>query len=369
MNIFLSASMLLLFVSLDLAAQNPAARRTSDSLVREGIRHADAGELDEALRLYDSARAVDPTNSIPVYETAYVRYTGKEYREAADLLEGILDSDRAEGGYYQLLGNCYDMLGNRDTAISTYKRGLERFPDSGPLYLELGVMSFGAKDIAAAVNYWEQGIRRNPEFPSNYYWAARAYCNSSERLWGLIYGEIFLNLERTSMRTREISRLLFDTYDSVFSFGKDRSGIRLVKQITMTPPEEGKKFKLPFEMRCQMTMAMAVVPAALGAAVGDDTTVTLALLDRIRTGFVDDWYKKRNDTVYSNVLFDWHRQLIDKGYFRAYNYWLLSEGAGDEFGEWYDANGSEFARFTEWFRKNPMPIDSEHSFSRMALLE
>lgn len=365
MNTISLITALFFLFSLDLVAQDQAAQRTSDSLVREGVIHADRGELDEALRLYERARTVDPGNASPVYEIAYVHYSRKEYRDAADLLQGILGSERAEGIYFQLLGNCYDMLGDSARAIATYKQGLERFPESGSLYLELGIMSLGAKDLATAVNYWEQGIYKAPTFPSNYYWAARAYCGSSERIWGVLYGEIFLNLERNSARTQEISRLLFNTYGDAFVFRKDSSAVRFVTQMTVVPPEEGKDIVLPFEMQYETGMMMAMLPAA-GQG---DSAVSLANLDMIRTEFANNWHGSGNDTVYQNVLLAWHKALIDNGYFSAYNHWLMSQGAADEFERWYAADHTPFDTFAEWFSKHPMPIDGEHFFSRLALQE
>ena len=68
------------------------------------------------------------------------------------------------------------------------------------------------------MTYFEKGIEVNPMFASNYFRAAKIYCNSSEEVWGMIYGEIFINLERTNDRTFKISKLLFDTYKSEITF-------------------------------------------------------------------------------------------------------------------------------------------------------
>ncbi len=74
------------------------------------------------------------------------------------------------------------------------------------------MIQLGKKDYNKALTYFEKGIEVAPNYSSNYYWCARLYCNSTEEVWGMIYGEIFMNLERNSKRTAEISKLLFDTY-------------------------------------------------------------------------------------------------------------------------------------------------------------
>ena len=75
-----------------------------------------------------------------------------------------------------------------------------------------------ALEIMQAIPYYEKGIEMAPEYPSNYYRLARIYCNSENEIWGVIYGEIFMNLERNTQRTREISALLYQTYQKALVY-------------------------------------------------------------------------------------------------------------------------------------------------------
>ncbi|MFZ1799296.1 MAG: tetratricopeptide repeat protein, partial [Chitinophagaceae bacterium] len=166
---------------------------------KEAIKLEDEeGKYDEAIQLLKEAEALDPENINYPYEIAYAYSGKKEYKKASDILEKLLDRKDVNGRIYQALGNAYDFQGKGDKAISTYEKGLKKFPNSGELYLESGNMDLVKKDYNKALNYYEKGIEMDPKFPSNYYWASKIYCSSEDEVWGMIYGEIFMNLERNS---------------------------------------------------------------------------------------------------------------------------------------------------------------------------
>ncbi len=136
----------------------------------------------------------------------------------------VLDDKNSMDLYYELVGDCYDDMGKSDKSIDTYSDGLKKFPASGRLHLEIGIALMRKEKYNDALFHFEKGIEVNPEFPSNYYWASRIFCSySTEKVWGMIYGEIFLNLERTTDRSKEISKLLYDTYKSQITFKGDSS--------------------------------------------------------------------------------------------------------------------------------------------------
>ena len=195
-------SLIMITASCAAVAQSTVDKNEVRRLRGEGIALADRGEYDKAIERYEQGLKIDPTNAGLKYETAFVYYQRKDYKGCAEQLEKILDDKEAEDLFYQLLGNSYDNLGDAGKAVATYDAGLKRFPRSGPLHLEAGIMAMEAKDYNRAVQYWETGIEAAPQFPSNYFWASKLYLQSSRPLWGFLYGEIFVNLERGSSGPR-----------------------------------------------------------------------------------------------------------------------------------------------------------------------
>ena len=107
---------------------------------------------------------------------------------------------------YQLLGNAYDMAGDRKRAVKTYEKGLRENPDAGRLYLELGNIAYAERQYDRALACYRRGATVDPAHPSNYRSLALLYAISTEPVWTLVWGELFMNLERGSGRTSAMSR-------------------------------------------------------------------------------------------------------------------------------------------------------------------
>src|SRR6202012_1955967 len=97
-----------------------------------------------------------------------------------------------------------------------YKAGIKRFPKSGVLYSEYGEMLWARQDYSA-VRQWEKGIEVDPNYSSNYYHASKYYFFTFDKVWALVYGETFVNLESYSKRTAEIKELLLEGYKKLFT--------------------------------------------------------------------------------------------------------------------------------------------------------
>jgi hypothetical protein len=103
-----------------------------------------------------------------------------------------------------------------------YKTALRKFPESGVLYNDYGELLWDRNDFAAASKQWLRGIQTDQNFSGNYYNAARYYYMTEDKVWGLLYGEIFLNLESYSRlaccRCWHNSRCIVGAAHQVYSF-------------------------------------------------------------------------------------------------------------------------------------------------------
>ena len=127
----------------------------------------------------------------------------------------------------------------------------------------------------------------------------------------------------------------------------------------MALPKDGEDIKLPFSMPYEMTMVLAITSEL------EEKDLGIYSFNNIRTSFINNWYENKRNIEYPNVLFDWHKKLIDLGYFESYNYWLLMKGNEDEFDKWVTNNKEKFDEFIEWFTNNPLTIDNQNNFKRL----
>lgn len=207
--------------------------------------------------------------------------------------------------------------------------------------------------------FYELGIEAEPKFPSNYYRAARIYCNSDEEVWGMIYGEIFMNLERNTDRTAEISKLLYNTYKSEITFTNDTSfSVSFSRNATINIGDlkNLKKMKLPF--------GVGVYEPTLMLSMLEVKTIDLNTLDHIRTNFVTNYFERGQNKTYPNLLFTYQKKVKEAGRLEAYNHWILMKGDEVAFDQWHTANNTKWDSFTKWFSANGLKIDNDNKFYR-----
>jgi tetratricopeptide (TPR) repeat protein len=319
---------------------------------KTAIYEMEEGNIEKAILILEECKGLDPENANYPYEIAYAHYLNKDYKAASKILKNVIKKYEENDRVWQMLGNTYDLMGNPQKAIKTYEEGLERFPNSGILYLERGNMEMLEKEYNEALGYYEKGILAEPTFPSNYYWASKIYMGSNQEVYGLIYGEIFMNLERGSKRTEDISALLYKVYESQISFESDTSiSVSFCQQndINITI-EDLKELKLPFCMLFETTFSIALT---------ETKEIDLESLNNARTNFLTNYQTGKFKENYPIALYDYQQEIMDAGHFEAYNYWLLGKGDTLTSEVWFDVQREKFNAFIDWYSENPMEIDPD----------
>lgn len=356
----------LMLVSGGAYAQQDSLRAREKAIA--AIRLMDGGEPEKSIPLLEEAAKLDPGNLDYPYETAYARYLMKDYGKSVDILRKLARRDDANDRVYQLLGNSYDMAGQREKAVETYDKGLKLFPSSGNLYLERGVMEVMNKEYGKALSYFEAGIAAAPMYPSNYYWAAKIFGNyTHEEVWGMIYGEIFLNLERNTRRTSEISKMLYLIYKSEIKLDGDSASVSFSKNnvINLSYDPKGGPEALAEQLKNLKMPYGGVYEPNLAIAVGNEKIINLQSLNNIRSRFLDLYQQKfRSMTKVPVVLFDYQLQVKEAGFLEPYNYWILGYGEEQDFNNWRAANADLFNRFLEWVKDHRLTINEETRFYR-----
>jgi len=346
----------------------------------EAIQLMDDGKLAESIALLEEARKLDPAEPEIVYEMALAQYQQKNFEGAMKLLKELVKKKQATGRVYAMMGNTFDEMGKPEKAIDIYDEGIKKFPEEGNLYLERGVMELRRNDHNAALGFFEKGIQAAPMYPSNYYRAAKIFFDSDQEVWGMIYGEIFMNIERGSKRTEEISKLLYYTYKGEIKFGTDTSAaVSFAKQnntIYLDASQSKKKqvsslaSALAEQVMASMgnSFANGAYEMTLVKSIIGEKMINLESLNRIRTRFLDIYAQDGHDTSYPVVLFDFQRKVKEAGYLGAYNYWILGWGDEKVFEEWRSEHRQEWTDFMKWFKENRINITGANAFVRTRMI-
>lgn len=256
------------------------------------------GDYANALLVLNRATQLAPTDIDISKDLALSYYLQKDFNKSLDVLKPLLEREDADDQCYQIASNNYKQLVLLKECDKLLRRGIKKFPASGALYNELGELLWAQQDYDA-IKQWEKGIEVDPGFSKNYYNAAKHYHLLGNRIWSLLYGEIFVNLEPFTNRTPEIKSLLLDDYKRLFT------------ETQVALPEDTKNDFTTAFVKC-MNKQTSLVSSGINAEV----------LTMIRSRFILDWFYEMGDKM-PFKLFELHRQLLQEGLFDAYNQWLF----------------------------------------------
>src|SRR6266508_1186972 len=169
------------------------------------------GDFDNAIVILTHALQTDKNNLEMLKDLTMSYYYKRDYEKALEQVKLLLDHDNADVVTYQIAGNVYKALEEVKEGEKIYKTGLRKFPNSGALYSEYGELLWAKKDFSA-IDQWENGIRIDPAYGGNYYNASLFYFYTRDKVWSLIYGEIFVNMESLSDRVASMKQLLLQGY-------------------------------------------------------------------------------------------------------------------------------------------------------------
>ena len=304
-----------------LALAQPTDVKTMQETARNFMR---SGDYDNAIIVLTRALQQDKDNLELQKDLVMTYYLKRDYNKALDGVKVLVERDDADVATFQIAGNVYKALEEVKDCEKVYKKGLKKFPRSGPLYSEYGELLWAAKDFSA-IEQWELGIRWDPAYSGNYYNAANYYYYTKDKVWSLLYAEIFINMESLSERGAAMKQLLLQGYKE-----------KLFASSDILKDEGGNKSEFSRGVLEQMSKQSSLATMGL-----NPETLTM-----IRTRFILDWFNTYA-AKYPFKLFDYQRQLLSEGMFEAYNQWLF--GPVDNlanYDNWTRTHAEEYNEFS-----------------------
>jgi hypothetical protein len=120
-------------------------------LIKQGIELNNARDYAGAIEKYKQSLSTEPDNPQANYQMAFtLSAAGKGTEGIPYLNKTVATSNNFTGPAYELLGSIYDAAKQPQQAIDAYKAGIKIKPDYQPLYFNLGLAYFRAKQFADA---------------------------------------------------------------------------------------------------------------------------------------------------------------------------------------------------------------------------
>ena len=310
----------ILFVLQFSYAQSPDAKQlheTAKTFMKQG-------DFPNAILVLNRAIQLAPQDMDISKDLALNYYFQKDNNKALGIILPLLERGDADDQCFQIAGNIYKELGMEKECEKVYKKGIKKFPESGLLYNDWGELLLAQRN-ADAIKFWEKGIEQDPSFSKNYYNAAKYYFLTTDKVWGILYAEMFINMEPLGNKTPEIKELLVESYKKLFS------------DVNL---EQSNKDKNNFVHAYLQSMNKQTSLASMGI-----NTESLAM---IRIRFILDW-NNGNNAKFPFRLFDYQRQLLQEGMFDAYNQWIFGPAQNlAAFQNWITTHSTEYNAFNNF---------------------
>jgi tetratricopeptide (TPR) repeat protein len=153
-----------------------------------------AGSFGPAIASYQQAIALAPDKPVLYRDLARAFLLSGNYRRSESTISPLVESGRADAQAYAISASIQTALHEDKKARKLLDKGLEKFPGSGFLFHEKGKYYEQQRDLPEALKTWIAGIAADPGYHVNYYEAARAYMQTEQPVWAMLYAEIFISL-------------------------------------------------------------------------------------------------------------------------------------------------------------------------------
>ena len=335
----------LIIILIFILAQNVYAENSAeaDSLAKEAISLMNRQEFKKAIGLLEQSIEIDSASIVYPYELALCYYKLEKYEKAISLLEPLKDHPDSYEQIYQIIGNSYDFLAMKTDAIKTYIQGLEKFPNSGRLHMELGIAELGRDNDNLAIQYFEKGINVDPEYPNNYYRLANYYEENELYVFAYFYTEYFLNYTKNQNKFREMTKKIAVFFNKFVKY--ENGSFDVVKKNV-----ESSSLLRPFENKTEKVINELFTQKIENFSIQE--------IYKIRSRFLKYWNEDNYSRKYYLGLFSYHDQLKKEGLFEAYNYWLMTDYNIDEFKMWFQGNHKQYDKILKWLRQNKLSTEN-----------
>lgn len=134
-----------------------------NNLFQQAYQLQSAGQLEEALQLYQQELEQHPDHSDTLYLCGVIYGQQKSYHQAIECIEKAIQLNPQQPIYFYNLANSYKAINEFETAIIHYKKALALNPEYGEVYYQLGKLLKDMDFFGDARQFLTQAIHYKPE--------------------------------------------------------------------------------------------------------------------------------------------------------------------------------------------------------------
>lgn len=309
--------------------------QTSDTAYQlgvDGVKAIEAGKFKDGIKLLKKAWSLEPNQYDYPFEIGRAFYLDNQHKKAEKYLFQLQYHADVQADLYTLLANCYNELNElkktpdftRKKELDALRYGIQKLPQAGTLYLELGKRKLEQGETVDALAVFESGIANAPNFTENYFWAAKLMKASRNHLWAWLYAELYLNMADNPEMTRTAARIIAESMQKMLS-GNWR----------VDPEQMDQELAFLLKEKCQP------LSSDIEGAI------------QFRECLMTEW---TNTNFALRPLIERSKVLKSRGFLEVYLGSVLLEADKEAFLTWLASNAERFEAFRRWRYYNPMMI-------------
>ncbi|MFI5173697.1 MAG: hypothetical protein ACHQKY_02490 [Terriglobia bacterium] len=190
--------------------------------------------------------------------------------------------------------------------------------------------------------------------PESYDLLAITFGNTTEKVWAVIYGEVYCNLSPDADRRKQLGTLVFQWYEKAFVREGNQMTVTLSENAVVNP----RANQPPFESNFEISLLLGSV-----ATKGEFNPLSIRTLADTRRQQLAMWNQKK---LPKTELIRWQEAIATADHFEAYNYWLFENARAEEFNKWEAEHHSQYNAWLDWKSKNKFNI-KKPDFQRIYL--
>jgi tetratricopeptide (TPR) repeat protein len=321
-----------------------------NSLIQEGVALHDQGNYAGAILKYEEVLKENSSNMLAIYEMAFSYSMKKDYHKSLETayIGAQYKSDHLTG-FYLMIGNNLDQLGESKKAIDVYTAGIKLEPTSSLLYYNLAITYSNLNKPDEAKKSLKRAVILNPDHPSSHLALGTLFYRTAYKTPALLATSRFLILEPKSERSIGAYKVLQEILRGGVSEGKNPNEINVFLDLSARK-DEGDFSSVDLFMGLSKAAGMAEKNKGKSEVqlLVDHLTSLFAVISEI------DPKGDKSKFVWKHYL-PYFIELKKRDFVEPFGYYISQRSNAEGVEEWLWANRNRVNAFLNWSKQYQWP--------------
>jgi tetratricopeptide (TPR) repeat protein len=320
------------------------------SLIKEGIALHDQANYYSAIQKYEEVLKENPSNVLALYELGFSYSMKQDHKKSLETAyRGAQYKSEHLAGFYLMIGNNLDVLGEPTRAVEAYKAGIKLEPTSSMLFYNLGITYSNLNKPDEARKSLKKAVILNPNHASSHLALGTLFYKTNYKTPALFAIARFLIIEPRSERSPGAYKTLQEILQGGVRAGKTPNEINIFVELS------AKKDEGDFST---VDMFMGLSKAAGMTEKNQGKSEMQLFVDQLESLFsvISEIGPKgdKSKFVWKHYL-PYFIELKKRGFVESFGYHISQRSNSEASKDWLWANRNLVNAFLNWSKQYEWP--------------